>query len=151
MTPLANKKGRNNYCRQMPTRRIDKRGISRGLGKFVVNPVVKIVAGYVPWWSLLETTGRKSGKPWRNPVGNGLKGDTFWIVAEHGHQAGYVKNIKANPRVRLRVGGRWRTGTAHVLEHDDARMRQKSLRRVNAAFVRLMGTELLTVRVDLDP
>jgi hypothetical protein len=62
-----------------------------------------------------------------------------------------VKNIKANPRVRLRVGGRWRTGTAHVLEHDDARMRQKSLRRVNAAFVRLMGTELLTVRVDLDP
>ncbi len=130
---------------------VNKRRVSRALGKNVVNPVVKLVAGFVPWWALLETTGRKSGKPWRNPVGNGLEGDTFWIVAEHGLQAGYVKNIKANPRVRLRVGGRWRSGTAHILEEDDARARQRSLRSVNAALVRLMGTDLLTVRVDLDP
>ncbi len=116
-----------------------------------MNPVVKVVAGHVPWWALLETTGRKTGKPWRNPVGNGLDGNTFWIVAEHGHEAGYVKNIKADPRVRLRVGGRWRTGTAHVLQGDDARTRQRSRRPINAAFVRLMGTDLLTIRVDLDP
>lgn len=112
---------------------------------------MKLVAGYVPWWALLETTGRKSGRPWRNPVGNGLDGDTFWIVAEHGHKAGYVRNIKADPRVRIRVGGRWRTGEAHVLEDDDARQRQRTLRRINAAFVRLMGTDLLSVRVDLEP
>ena len=130
---------------------MDKRRISRGLAKYVVNPVVKLVAGYVPWWALLETTGRKTGRAWRNPVGNGLDGDTFWIVAEHGHQAGYVKNISANPRVRLRVGGGWRIGTAHVLEQDDARQRQRSMRKFNAAFVRLMGTDLLTVRIDLDP
>ncbi|MDQ3954794.1 MAG: nitroreductase family deazaflavin-dependent oxidoreductase [Actinomycetota bacterium] len=130
---------------------MDKRQVSRALGKYLVNPVVKLAAGYVPWWSLLETIGRKSGRPWRNPVGNGQDGNTFWIVAEHGHEAGYVKNIKANPRVRVRIGGRWRTGIAHVLEDDDARARQRTLRRVNAAFVRLMGTDLLTVRVDLDP
>jgi len=130
---------------------MNKRRVSRALGKYAVNPVVKLVAGYVPWWSLLETTGRKTGRPWRNPVGNGLDGNTFWIVAEHGHEAGYVKNIKANPRVRLRVGGRWRSGHAHVLANDDARARQRTLGQVNAAFVRLMGTDLLTVRVDLDP
>ncbi len=130
---------------------LDKRRVSRAFAKYLVNPAVKVVAGYVPWWGLLETIGRKSGRPWRNPVGNGLDGNTFWIVAEHGHQAGYVKNIKSNPRVRLRVEGRWRNGTAHILEEDDARARQRSLRRVNAAFVRLMGTDLLTVRVDLDP
>jgi deazaflavin-dependent oxidoreductase (nitroreductase family) len=130
---------------------MNKRHVSRALGKYAVNPAIKIVAGYVPWWSLLETTGRKTGRPWRNPVGNGLDGNTFWIVAEHGHEAGYVKNIKANSRVRLRVGGRWRSGQAHVLEDDDARARQAKLGQVNAAFVRLMGTELLTVRVDLDP
>ena len=130
---------------------MNKRRISRALGRYVVNPVVKLVAGYVPWWALLETTGRRSGRPWRNPVGNGLNGDTFWIVAEHGHQAGYVRNIKSNPRVRLRVGGRWRSGVAHVLEDDDARERQRTLRPFNAAFVRLMGTDLLTIRVDLDP
>lgn len=130
---------------------MDKRRVSRAIGKYVVNPVVKLVAGYVPWWALLETRGRKTGRPWRNPVGNGIDGDKFWIVAEHGHDAGYVKNIKANPRVRLRVGRRWRSGVAHVLEDDDARARQRTLRRFNAALVRLMGTELLTIRVDLDP
>lgn len=130
---------------------VDKRRVSRALAKYLVNPIVKIVAGYVPWWALLETKGRKSGKPWRNPVGNGLEDDTFWIVAEHGDQAGYVKNLKANPSVRLRVNRRWRTGTAHVLEDDDARARQRSMRPMNAALVRLMGTDLLTIRVDLEP
>ena len=130
---------------------MDKRHVSRALGKYVVNPAVSIVAGHVPWWALLETTGRKTGKPRRNPVGNGLDGDTFWIVSEHGHNAAYVRNIKASPNVRLRVGGRWRNGVAHVLEDDDARARQRTLSQFNAAFVRLMGTDLLTVRVDLDP
>jgi deazaflavin-dependent oxidoreductase (nitroreductase family) len=130
---------------------LDKHRVSRALARYVVNPVVKVVAGYVPWWTLLETTGRKRGRPRRNPVGNGLDGDTFWIVAEHGRKAGYVSNIKVNPHVRLRVGGRWRSGVAHVLEDDDARARQRTLRPVNAAFLRLMGTDLITVRVDLHP
>lgn len=127
-----------------------KRAVTRAVAKYLVNPVVSRVAGYVPWWALLETRGRKSGKPIRNPVGNGLEGATFWIVAEHGNQAGYVKNIKANPIVRVRVGGRWRSGTAHVLPDDDARERQRSMRRFNALFVRLMSTDLLTIRIDLD-
>ena len=125
--------------------------MTRFVGKYLVNPIVKTVAGYVPFWSLLETTGRKSGKPRRNPVGNGLKGDTFWIVAEHGRKAAYVRNIEADPRVRLRVGGRWRSGTAHLMPDDDPRRRQETLGRFNAAFVRAAGTDLLTVRIDLDP
>ena len=130
---------------------MDKHRVSTLLAKYVANPVVKLVAGYIPFWALLETTGRKSGKPQRNPVGNGLSGDTFWIVAEHGHRAQYVKNMKANPKVRLRVQRRWRTGTAHILEDDDPLERQKTMRRGNAALVRLAGTTLLTVRIDLDP
>jgi deazaflavin-dependent oxidoreductase (nitroreductase family) len=130
---------------------MDKRRLSRALAKYVVNPAVEVVAGYVPWWALLETIRRKTGKPRPNPVGNGLDGNTFWIVAEHGPKAAYVRNIKASPSVRLRVGGRWRSGVAHVLEDDDARARQRTLRRVSAAFVRLMGTDLLSVRVDQDP
>ena len=97
----------------------------------------------------METTGRKSGRPRRNPVGNGLEGDTFWMVAEHGHRAGYVRTIKTNPQVRVRVGGRWRVGIAHVLPNDVARQRQRTMRRFNAIFVRLMSTDLLTVRIDL--
>jgi deazaflavin-dependent oxidoreductase (nitroreductase family) len=86
-------------------------------------------------------------------VGNGLDGDTFWIVAEFGRRAGYVRNIEANSRVRVRVGGEWRSGTGHLMPEDDPRERQRRMppNRLNAATVRTVGTELLTVRVDLDP
>jgi len=130
---------------------MDKRRITNAAARYVANPIVERIAGFVPWWALLETTGRRSGKPRRNPVGNGLEGDTFWIVADHGHDAEYVKNIKANPRVRVRVEGRWRTGTAHVMPDDDPVARQKQLRPLNAAIVRVVGTNLLTIRIDLDP
>jgi deazaflavin-dependent oxidoreductase (nitroreductase family) len=85
------------------------------------------------------------------PVGNGLRGDVFWIVTEHGHRADYVRNIQADPRVRVRVGRRWYSGTAQVLEDDDARARMRELRRpVNDVMVRAVGTEHLVVRVDLE-
>jgi hypothetical protein len=53
--------------------------------------------------------------------------------------------------VRVRVNGRWRRGIAHLLTEDDPRETQRGLRRGNAALVRLMGTNLLTVRIDLEP
>jgi len=128
-----------------------KRQFTKVLSKYLLNPFTRAVAGYIPFWALLETTGRKSGKLRRTPVGNGLIGNTFWIVAEHGRRADYVVNIAANPRVRVRVGGRWRTGRAYAVPEDDTRRRQRQLRKVNAALVRLVGTDLLTVRIDLDP
>jgi len=86
------------------------------------------------------------------PVGNGLDGDTFWIVAEHGRSAGYVRNIEADPHVRVKIGAGWRDGVAHPMPDDDPRARQRAIGlRFNAAVVRAMGTELLTVRVDLSP
>ena len=98
-------------------------------------------------------TMRRSGEPRRVPVTRALDGHTLWIVTEHGRKAGYVRNIEANPRVRVRAGRRWRAGTAHVLHDDDWRARQRSMpgARLNKAMVRAMGTEHLTVRVDLDP
>lgn len=59
-------------------------------------------------------------------------------------------NIKANPAVRVRVRGRWHNGTAHLLPGDDPIQRLHSLPGVNSALVRAMGTDLLTIRVDLD-
>jgi deazaflavin-dependent oxidoreductase (nitroreductase family) len=46
---------------------------------------------------------RKTGKPRRTPVGDGRVGGQFWIVAEHDMQAGYVRNIAQNQRVRVKV------------------------------------------------
>jgi deazaflavin-dependent oxidoreductase (nitroreductase family) len=121
----------------------------------LLNPPMRALAahGLVPGIAVIETTGRKSGQPRRTPVSNGLERgtDTFWIVAEMGHKAAYVRNIAADPRVRIRVRGRWRTGTAHLLDGEDPRARLRALSRVNAAGVRAAGTELLVIRVDLEP
>jgi deazaflavin-dependent oxidoreductase (nitroreductase family) len=130
---------------------MDKRRLVTAAAKYIVNPITSRLAGYVPWWALLETTGRKSGLPRRHPIANGLDGDTFWIMAEHGNKANYVRNISANPRVRVRVGGKWRAGTAHLMPEDDTQARQRQMGNwFNSAVLRVVGTELLTVRIDLD-
>lgn len=137
-----------------PRRLLDKRRLTTTLARYGFNPFVRVAVrlGLAPGWAILETRGRKSGKLRRTPVGDGLVGDTFWIVAEHGRRAGYVRNIAADPRVRVLVGRRWRSGEAHLMPDDDPRDRQRQLgRTLNAAMVRTMGTDLLTVRIELDP
>lgn len=128
-----------------------KRRVVNALAKHVANPVMRRLAGRVPGWALLETTGRRSGRTHRIPVGDGLRGDSFWIVAEHGRQADWVRNVEASPRVRIRVRGSWRTGTAQVLEEDDPGERLRWLGGINPWIVRVAGTDPVTVRVDLDP
>jgi deazaflavin-dependent oxidoreductase (nitroreductase family) len=131
-----------------------KRRVFRTITNHAVNPLVRplVERGVLdPGWALLETRGRVTGKPRVVPIGNGLRDDTFWIITEHGHHADYVRNIKADPRVRVKVGGRWRTGTAHLTD-DDPYERMRRLRRpVNDAMLLAVGTEQLVVRVDLDP
>lgn len=104
----------------------------------------------LPTQTLLETTGRVSGEPRRTPVGGRRIGTSFWLVSEFGERSQYVRNIRANPQVRVRVRGHWHKGTAHVLPDDDPRARLRTLPRFNSAAVRAMGASLLTVRVDLD-
>ena len=99
---------------------------------------------------MLETTGRKSGQPRHTAVGGKVIGNQFWMVSEHGEHSDYVHNIRANPAVRVRIGGQWRNGTAHLLPDDDPRQRLRSLPRLNSLGVVTMGTDLLTIRVDLD-
>ena len=134
---------------------MDKRRISTFLSARILNPVLKAASERgvpLPTLVILETTGRKSRLPRRTPVGKALEGDTLWVVAEHGRRAGYVRNIEANPRVRVKVGRRWRTGTAGLLSDDDPRARQRGMpNKLNSALVRAMGSELLTLRIDLDP
>jgi deazaflavin-dependent oxidoreductase (nitroreductase family) len=106
--------------------------------------------------ALLETTGRKSGEPRITPITNGLSGDEFWIVTEHGGHAGYVRNIEANPRVRVRVGRRWLSGTAHFASEmapEEALKRivdRNPAARRNADVIRKVHTDMRVIRIDLD-
>lgn len=104
----------------------------------------------MPGQAVLETTGRHSGLPRRTPVGGKRDGDTFWLVSEYGERSNYVRNLMADPRVRLRHRGHWRTGTANLLREDNPVDRLRKLPIANSAMVRLVGTNLRTIRVDLD-
>jgi deazaflavin-dependent oxidoreductase (nitroreductase family) len=142
----------------MAKRRFDKRRLTSALGRYVLNPPVHALFRLgipVPGTAILETVGRKTGARRRTPVTNGLDDGTFWIVAEHGRSAGYVRNIEAHPRVRLKLGHRWLSGSAWILDEDDPverlrLMRRRRSARFNASVVASMGTELLVLRVDLD-
>lgn len=71
-------------CESVPNRRETKRRLAGGTAKYVFNPVVRWLFRLglpAPGTAILETTGRKSGRPRRNPVTNGLDDGVFWIVA----------------------------------------------------------------------
>ncbi len=133
--------------------RAAKRAAMRFVTNRLLNPVVRRLLERGLWprtQALLETTGRKTGSRRRVPVGNGLRGDRFWIVTEHGYGADYVKNIQKQPRVRVKVGRRWYEGTAQILPDDDHRERLRWLGRpVNDTLLLLVGTEQVTIRIDL--
>lgn len=128
----------------------DRRPVVIGFQRHLLNPVLRRLAPVPPGQAVIETVGRRSGLARRTPVGGRRVGSSFWLVSEFGRRANYVRNIDADPRVRLQMRGRWYTGTAIVLDHDDPRRRLEYLPRVNGLVVRLVGTDLLTVRVDLD-
>ncbi|MFI5507978.1 nitroreductase/quinone reductase family protein [Mycobacterium sp. NPDC051804] len=112
----------------------------------VANPLMRLM----PFQTLLETTGRKSGEPRRTPLDGSRVGDQFWFVSEFGDKSQYVKNIQADPQVRVRLKGKWHSGTAHLVPDDDPHERLRSLPKFNSFGVRTFGTNLLTIRVDFN-
>lgn len=141
--------------------RARKRRRTAQIQKRMVNPVIRrlIRLGFFPSvFALLETTGRRTGQPRITPVGNGLDGDTFWLIAEHGAHCDYVKNLLTGPRVRVRIARRWRIGTATIVPGDDGLARRRAIDRANGLMGRFDGvifrgnaTDTATIRIDLDP
>ena len=136
--------------------------VVRTYQRYTLNPLMRLLLtiGVNPLGlAILETRGHLSGKTRRVPVGNGRKGDSFWIIAEHGSRAGWVRNIQHDPRVRvrLRIGlrYRWVPGIATTRPDEDALARQRKviawhpLRALNAVNVRVLGADLLAVHVKL--
>jgi len=69
----------------------------------------------------LTTTGRKSGRPHEIGIWFGAEGDTIYLMNGSGEgvtagQADWVKNIQADPAVRVRIGDEEFEGVARILE-----------------------------------
>jgi deazaflavin-dependent oxidoreductase (nitroreductase family) len=113
------------------------------------NPVARALAGWAPWWVVLETTGRRSREPRRVPLAKGPRdGSTVWVISVHGRHASFARNIEADPNVRLKVAGRWRVGRAAVVPVDPVVLRRFSL--YARMGPRTVGIDPALVRIELD-
>lgn len=114
-----------------------------------MNPLaLKFAAGIAPWWVILETTGRKSGKPRRVPLALGpASEDTVWLIAVHGPHASFVKNLIAHPQVRIKIRRKWLAGRATLEPLDPERLREFNLYARTGP--KTMGIDAAFVRIDL--
>ena len=112
------------------------------------NPIARSLAGVAPWWVVLETRGRRSGKARRVPLAAGPRDDQVtWLIAVHGEHGSFARNIADDPRVRLKLRGRWHEGRAQVVPMSEDVLRRFS--RYARAGPATLGIEPRLVRIEL--
>lgn len=89
----------------------------RSLNQVVVPAVKAGVGGPLPIGNglvILETIGRKSGKARQVPLVASRLGDTVWVSTVRSRSL-WVKNVVAEPKVQVWLGGKKRSATANVV------------------------------------
>ncbi len=135
-------------------------GVQHWTEKHLLNPPARLGLrlGLAPrHFVLLETKGRTSGRRRQTPVGGARLDDAFWVVAEHGTGCAYVKNLMAEPSVRVKIRRTWHSGRATVLSEDDPMVRHRRIIKANGwvgradgVFFRAAATTPVSVRIELD-
>ena len=67
----------------------------------------------------LQTIGRVSGRPRTIDIWFATDGERAYMLAGGRHRAHWVRNLMADPRVRVRIAGQTLAGTARVIEGQD--------------------------------
>ena len=104
---------------------------------------------------VLTTTGRKSGLPRQTPLQYEQVGDDFYIASARGPGADWFRNLQAEPRVAVLVGGRQFPAQAEAVT-DPARiadflaLRLQQRPRMVGLIMRLEGFPLRYTRADLE-
>lgn len=104
----------------------------------------------------LETTGRKTGLARAVVVTAKFDDMGAWVISQHGTRSGWGANIVTHPKVRIRQGNRWRTGTAAFDHTDDVLARARSFGSnpitgaLAVAAIRNLQTTPISVRITFD-
>lgn len=75
----------------------------------------------------LTTTGRRTGRPHRIEIWYAADGDTLYLLAGGGRGSDWVRNLRADPAVRLELDGVEHPAWARVLEADDEADRARAM------------------------
>lgn len=101
------------------------------LGRFLHSPLL----GYT---AVLNTTGRRSGKPRAFPVCYALRDGHIYVVSGYGPRSDWYRNLLANPRVVVELPGRTVEGVAEPVTDPRERL------TAGTAVLRNTGLALLT-------
>jgi deazaflavin-dependent oxidoreductase (nitroreductase family) len=107
----------------------------------------------------LTTTGRKSGRPreieiWFHLEGEPGAGGTIYLLAEGRGRANWVRNLRADPNVTVRIGDQVLAGRARIVEGSEEEMlaRRKLPAKYRGSYSEDLtewGETALPVAVDL--
>jgi deazaflavin-dependent oxidoreductase (nitroreductase family) len=64
----------------------------------------------------LQTTGRRTGRPRTIEIWFATDGERIYVLAGGRERAHWVRNLRVDPQVRVRIGGRTFAGRARVIE-----------------------------------
>lgn len=109
-----------------------------------VNPVTRIVAGWLPGFGILRYRGRKTGRDYRTPMNVFRRGDEYVFALTYGPDAHWVQNILAAGECELRTLGRDRHLVDPRLAIDPALRDMPLLIRPFLRFMRV--TQVLRMR-----
>src|SRR5262245_18434550 len=71
-----------------------------------INPVTRLVAGWLPGFAILSHVGRKSGRTFRIPMNVFRRGDHYYFALTYGSDVDWVKNVLAAGGCELHTLGR---------------------------------------------
>jgi deazaflavin-dependent oxidoreductase (nitroreductase family) len=75
--------------------------------RHVTNPILRVVAGRLPWFAILTHTGRRTGRRHRIPVNLYRAADGRYVVSlAYGEDAQWVRNVLAAGWCEVETRGR---------------------------------------------
>lgn len=102
----------------------------------------------------LTTTGRVSGQPREIEIWFGIRGQTLYMLSGGRDQSNWVKNIKKDPSVSVRIGRRTFKGSGRIVtdRKEDQATRKLLLGKYASSSDDLSewGRRALPVAVDLE-
>ncbi len=72
----------------------------------VTNPIFRPLSGYLPIWSIIEHTGRRSGTVYRTPVSAFSTDDGVAVLLPYGRRRDWVQNLQHTGGGRVKFEGR---------------------------------------------
>lgn len=94
------------------------------VNKYVINPLQRLWAPYLPYMAVIEHTGRRSGRLHRTPVMAFVDHKSISVVLHFGEGSDWVRNVRAMGTAGVvHRGKRYRLSQPRIIPATDQKAR----------------------------